>query len=51
MVELEGVDHVIPLTPIGADWNPHTTAYEQNESNMLDWQGGIVPQQLCMCGH
>ena len=28
------------LTP--THWNPHTTVYEENESNMVDWKGDII---------
>ena len=29
------------LTP--PNWNPHNTAYAQNEASMLDWQGELKP--------
>ena len=39
--ELTSNDDVYLLTP--SRWNPHSSAYASNESNMLDWQGNIKP--------
>ena len=39
--ELDTAD-VLVLTPEGSTWNPHDSAYADNEENMLDWRGDMV---------
>ena len=40
--ELEAVEDVLVLTPQGQTWDPHSTVYEDNEENMVDWQGNMI---------
>ena len=40
--ELEAVEDVLVLTPQGQTWDPHSTVYEDNEENMVDWEGNMI---------
>ena len=42
MPELREPERVLPLTPEGNKWDPHSDVYAKNEENMLDWEGNMV---------
>ena len=44
-LELQDVDDIFTLTPDGS-WNPHNTAYQENEENMVDWKGHIIEEKV-----
>jgi hypothetical protein len=41
--EIREIPISIELTPPTPSWDPHSTSYSQQESNMMDYKGDIVP--------
>ena len=39
---LEAVEDVLVLIPQGQTWDPHSTVFENNEENMIDWEGNMI---------